>query len=433
MENSWGNGVHDYRQHLKVVKQLVGKKLPGLGQSRFESLLHAFRLPIAELWSVASLLSAAFQQHVASAHVATFDELLFGYQPSADTKLDAERAGEPIPVVFIQRKPHPNGLLIYLLATCVKNSLKGKNVPFVLSIFPHLTAGDIRAQVTFQACVDAWPHQQLHYIADAFGSLKVANHVVDKGGQVTLSFSSIVEGRLWASLSFNLAKGTWRAAFISDRLLASCHALQPVAGGLMVYQHIVTSAFTANRKLPPVRVPPLPAAPAAPAAPAPAAPATAAPASAAAPAAPAAPAPAAPATAAPASAAPAPAAPAAAAPAAPAAPAPAAPAAAAPASAAPAPAAPAAAAPAAADVIPVLSEEMLQHLTVSKLKEICNKFNIKKGKDKLALIHAIRQRVVTVHAATSRVEEVTKILTSFMLQEQHLPTTSTRAFSTWST
>jgi len=44
-----------------------------------------------------------------------FDEQLVGYQPSPQVKKRAEQQGYPIPVVYIPRKPNPNGLLMYLV------------------------------------------------------------------------------------------------------------------------------------------------------------------------------------------------------------------------------------------------------------------------------------------------------------------------------
>jgi hypothetical protein len=54
--------------------------------------------------------------------------IAIGYQPSAAVKQAAEEAGEPIPVTFMPRKPHPNCLLIYALSCLVTHSYKEKGV-----------------------------------------------------------------------------------------------------------------------------------------------------------------------------------------------------------------------------------------------------------------------------------------------------------------
>ncbi len=74
----------------------------------------------------------------------TFDELVMEYQPSAEVKAEAEQKGEPIPVTFIQRKPHPNGLLAYILATFLSHPKNpASKLPFIVDYFPHLKVDDI--------------------------------------------------------------------------------------------------------------------------------------------------------------------------------------------------------------------------------------------------------------------------------------------------
>ena len=41
----------------------------------------------------------------------TIDETMIEYQPSSIVKENAGNNEEPIPVLFIPRKPHPNGLV----------------------------------------------------------------------------------------------------------------------------------------------------------------------------------------------------------------------------------------------------------------------------------------------------------------------------------
>lgn len=74
----------------------------------------------------------------------TVDEHMNEYQPSKKIKERAESEGEPIPVVYIPRKPHPNGLLEYLYATYVENPVRNDSVlPYIVDIKPHLQVGDV--------------------------------------------------------------------------------------------------------------------------------------------------------------------------------------------------------------------------------------------------------------------------------------------------
>ena len=59
-----------------------------------------------------------------SVDIVTVDESMIDYQPSSEKKKKSENNGDPIPVVFIKRKPHPNGLLTYILASYVDHPCK---------------------------------------------------------------------------------------------------------------------------------------------------------------------------------------------------------------------------------------------------------------------------------------------------------------------
>ena len=46
-------------------------------------------------------------------------------------------------MVYILRKPHPNGLLIYLACTWIDHSLYvGSKVPLIIDMIPHLQVQD---------------------------------------------------------------------------------------------------------------------------------------------------------------------------------------------------------------------------------------------------------------------------------------------------
>ena len=83
------------------------------------------------------------------------------HQPKAHIKARAENRGEPIPVTFIQRKPHPNGLLEYLLVTYVQHPARINSVlPYVLDIQPHFQVGDASPS---EAAVRAFMSRYVHH------------------------------------------------------------------------------------------------------------------------------------------------------------------------------------------------------------------------------------------------------------------------------
>lgn len=76
--------------------------------------------------------------------ILAIDEALISYQPSKIVKDKAELAGEPIPLAYIPRKPHPNGLLFYLGVTFIDHPVQENSIlPFVVDLLPHLKVGDI--------------------------------------------------------------------------------------------------------------------------------------------------------------------------------------------------------------------------------------------------------------------------------------------------
>jgi hypothetical protein len=84
---------------------------------------------------------------VSEVSVAVVDEALIGYQPGHVAKERAERRGAPIPVQYMPRKPHPNGLLLYMICTWIMNPAEVSTnrlpkLPFILDFHPHLTVGD---------------------------------------------------------------------------------------------------------------------------------------------------------------------------------------------------------------------------------------------------------------------------------------------------
>ena len=71
--------------------------------------------------------------------ILTIDESLIAYHPSSIVKEQAEINGEPIPVIYIPRKPHKNGLLIYYAMTFINHPVRRNSVlPFIIDTIPHL-------------------------------------------------------------------------------------------------------------------------------------------------------------------------------------------------------------------------------------------------------------------------------------------------------
>lgn len=176
--------------------------------------------------------------------VVTIDEGLMAYQPCQDTKEYNELIGEPIPVVFIPRKPHANGLLLYIVCSFILNPVTQSKMPVILDMHPHLTSGDVNPATEIVSLMGSWKYQtKPHIFADAaFGSFSVVEMAKQSGFKVTTSVPISHESWLWNLLGTNVPPEYWRAAISPTGVVASCHVIAKPNGNL-VYQHLLTNAY----------------------------------------------------------------------------------------------------------------------------------------------------------------------------------------------
>jgi hypothetical protein len=176
------------------------------------------------------------------------DESVIGYQPGSTAKKEAESRGEPIPVVYIPRKPHPNGLEIFLVATSVEHPARqNKGLPFIVDMRPHLTQGDSNPQETFEFFMKRWLHSNKpHWIGDAaFGSFDLLEKVEQWNGKATFSMSTNNSSWIWELLSLNVPPQHWRAAINSKGWIASSHTLVD-SNRSTTHQQILSNGFEAS-------------------------------------------------------------------------------------------------------------------------------------------------------------------------------------------
>jgi hypothetical protein len=151
IENTYGNNNHNLRNHFKFVKSTYGK-IKALGIIRFEQLRNNIIVTLSELLELTNILVSSIKRYnifsyinyyslLESVHLAVIDEGLIAYNPSIEVMKKREQEGEPIPKVYIPRKPHPNGLLAYILATYVKNpnsNEEDKKLPLIIDLLPRV-------------------------------------------------------------------------------------------------------------------------------------------------------------------------------------------------------------------------------------------------------------------------------------------------------
>jgi hypothetical protein len=246
IENTWGNDTRSLRSHFAAVKEEYGA-VHGLGEDRFQFISAACCPTGAELKLLAEILKTAAKRQLESVHVLTIDESVIGYTPRKKIKERADTKGDPIPTVFVPRKPHPNGLECFLACTYVTSPVTAKPVPYVCSIVPHLKVGDCTSIGVAQKIIHTWPAAlgQPHYFVDAgFGDSKLALETAQAGGAMTASVSATRFGELWRALSCSLPSGCWRAAIHKGVCLVASVHCGIDRDGHRAYQQVISTNWS---------------------------------------------------------------------------------------------------------------------------------------------------------------------------------------------
>jgi hypothetical protein len=118
IENTYENNTTKLFSHFSMVSEWCGG-VKKLGMDRFQTLWRAFNPSIDEFRQIADIFHSVWSSFIKNVSLVTVDETLVAYQPSPKKKQQAESLGEPIPVIYIPRKPHPNGLEAFLLVSYV--------------------------------------------------------------------------------------------------------------------------------------------------------------------------------------------------------------------------------------------------------------------------------------------------------------------------
>jgi hypothetical protein len=241
LESTYGNDSRTMTGHFQTIKQKYGA-VHGLGQDRFQRIMTCLSPSAAQLRELCRLLEASAKQQIVSATIITIDESVIAYAPSAAVKARFAQT-DPIPVVFIPRKPHPNGLECFMACTRVQNPNEaGGTSPFMMAMTPHVTVAPSSNYEIARNIVNSWPRElgNPHWFVDAgFGSEGLVAEAAQSGGNMTASMSAQRLKFLWKALSYSLPTGHWRAAVNVNGLVASVHCGSE--DGKRVYQHVLSS------------------------------------------------------------------------------------------------------------------------------------------------------------------------------------------------
>jgi len=120
---------------------------------------------------------------------------------------------------YIPRKPHPNGLLVYGIASYIYAGVDA--IPFVLDFEPYTVNNQVTAQDAMIRLLERLrqrrPDVAPSLVADsAFGSFEKLGMISAAGGSATMSMSPTVTPWLWELLNWDCGIEEGRAAFIPD-------------------------------------------------------------------------------------------------------------------------------------------------------------------------------------------------------------------------
>lgn len=171
-----------------------------------------------------------------SVHVVTIDESVIGYTPSQTVMNRSKEKSDYIHIVFVPRKPHPNGIECYISATYV-DDFQSSKTPWILGIYPHLIPGD--QSDSFKYLVEKCEFPSVHFIGDAwFSSFKNVD-CIHKHSSFTLSCKSTFISDLWSCLSFQLPVNMWRGAVNKSGFVGSCRKGEGSEGKMDHFQKIL--------------------------------------------------------------------------------------------------------------------------------------------------------------------------------------------------
>jgi len=181
---------HSTLKEVHAELKKLRKQLP-FGYNRFIALRSCFLPEQTDLMKAIEMFRSIWSSAVSPGSIVCFDESLWEFQPNAKTKKKFEELKDPIPVVYIPRKPHP----------------------YIFDIEPHISFPQVAPQKALENCISRWKYPyKAHIVADAaFGSLNLANYISSWGGACTLSASEKVVPHIWELLARKTGKNHWKA------------------------------------------------------------------------------------------------------------------------------------------------------------------------------------------------------------------------------
>ena len=225
-----------------------------MGVNRFFSLRSSFGFnAVHHMQPFCDELSVNFRKYwiLADYAAVSVDELLDAYRVTPMVKRRATEKREPIPTVYIPRKPHKNGFLFYI--ACAKNSMMVNRVgchsnPYILSMLVHSSFPQPTARQALLRFVDSISGSgvKLTIYADAaFGSENMLKKLSDKGHIATMSMSHNQSEVVWNLLERKTLGDHWNACKNVHGTILSYY--NGISTSEKAHQCLITSQFVEKR------------------------------------------------------------------------------------------------------------------------------------------------------------------------------------------
>ncbi len=243
LENRFSNENRDIRSIRKCLEEERKADLP-IGIHRYSVLQECLSLTATQQLQLYQRLRLRLREIWIYDGVMTIDECIYAYQVSPIKKDRAKDSADQIPVVFIPRKPHRNGLLNYKGVVC-----SGKTgLPFMLDFEPHVQFPQITPREALRSIVNRWAHVPVSIVADCgFGGIELLNELRQLGIRATFSLSNNESSYIWEIMKRGIRRGRWNACTSSAGLVLSIFQGPDVIGEEKgPFQLLGTTHFTTH-------------------------------------------------------------------------------------------------------------------------------------------------------------------------------------------
>lgn len=243
LENTFGNSNTNLVDHFN---EIVKNKKIDYSFTRFRVINNSFSPSDTEIIDICKILSKNNYELLSKIDIVTIDESIISYKPSSKTKKRKKNGFDEIPVYYIPRKPHSNGLLLYLSATSIESKTHLKKNPFILNFFPKLnTKNSITTKIVLKKFMKYYPpsFNKCTLVCDAaFSSKKIFQKISDNNFFFVFSVPLNLDNYVWEVLSKFLDKNLSRVCKNIHNFLYSCNLIINDENKL-IYQYILTNKF----------------------------------------------------------------------------------------------------------------------------------------------------------------------------------------------